>query len=129
MSSQNSRRFRFTTAVMTLAFALALIAIGAANSALASVPQSGSVTGTSRSGALPKVTGPAAKAQQNKGASPYLILYSQFDNPGTNSTLSQNFETALDAYDSQLADDFIVAGASWTVNEVDVAGLYFNGNP
>ena len=35
---------------------------------------------------------------------------------------------ANDAFDSQGADDFVVpAGQTWNVNEVDVAGVYFNG--
>ena len=41
---------------------------------------------------------------------------------------SQNFEAASNAYDDELADDFVVpGGVSWTISTVDVAGEYFNG--
>jgi len=56
------------------------------------------------------------------------VLYSQLDSPTTDSTVSQNFEADLDAYDSELADDFVVpAGGGWAVDTVSVVGLYFNG--
>jgi len=55
------------------------------------------------------------------------ILYDQTDNPGANATDSQNFETANDAFDDQLADDFVVPAGGWNVGEVDVGGVYFNG--
>ena len=59
---------------------------------------------------------------------PNVTLYDQYDNASTTASVSQDFETALDPYDSQLADDFVVPGGqSWTINEVDVAGVYFNG--
>ena len=54
-------------------------------------------------------------------------LYDQTDNPGANATDSQNFETANDAFDHQLADDFVVPAGGWNVGEVDVGGVYFNG--
>ncbi len=57
-----------------------------------------------------------------------VILYDQYNNPGANSTVSQDFETANDAFDNQAADDFVVpAGETWQVTEVDVQGVYFNG--
>jgi hypothetical protein len=56
------------------------------------------------------------------------VLYDQYDSAGTTASVSQDFETVNDAYDSQLADDFVVpSGQTWTINEVDVQGLYFNG--
>ena len=56
------------------------------------------------------------------------ILYDQTDNPAANSTVSQNFETANDAFDNQVADDFVVpTGETWTIGQVNVAGVYFNG--
>jgi len=56
------------------------------------------------------------------------VLYDQYDNAGTNATSSQNFEAGFDAFDDELADDFVVpSGDSWDVNQVDVAGVYFNG--
>jgi hypothetical protein len=41
---------------------------------------------------------------------------------------SQDFEAALDAFDSQAADDFVVpAGQTWSVEGVDVDGEYDGG--
>ncbi|MBE0570215.1 MAG: T9SS type A sorting domain-containing protein [Ignavibacteriaceae bacterium] len=58
-----------------------------------------------------------------------VVLYEQLANIGTNSITSQNFETILDAYDNQLADDFIVpvVDDSWTIESIEVLGIYFNG--
>ena len=57
-----------------------------------------------------------------------MTLYDQYNNAATTASVSQDFETANDAFDAQLADDFVVpSGQTWTVNEVDVQGLYFNG--
>src|SRR5205823_3603398 len=48
--------------------------------------------------------------------------------PGANATVSQDFETANDAFDSQTADDFVVPpGQTWTVQQVVASGVYFNG--
>ena len=59
---------------------------------------------------------------------PQVTLYDQLNNPGTVSTSSQDFETAFDAFDNFIADDFVVpAGQTWTITEVDAQGLYFNG--
>jgi hypothetical protein len=64
----------------------------------------------------------------NSPASPNVILYNQYDNSGTNSYSSQNFEPAQDAYDDFLADDFVVpAGQKWNLNQIDVQGVYYNG--
>ena len=50
------------------------------------------------------------------------------DNMGTNATVSQNFETANNAFDNQGADDFVVPSTQiWTVQQVVVKGVYFNG--
>lgn len=69
-----------------------------------------------------------AKAQF-KGSNRALdVLYDQNSDLQGYSDISQNFESSLDAYDSQGADDFTVPdGAKWVVKEVDVSGLYFNG--
>ena len=59
-----------------------------------------------------------------------ISFYDQTDNGsvGTGS-VSQNFETANDAFDNQVADDFVVpAGQTWTIQQVNVTGSYFNGN-
>jgi hypothetical protein len=59
---------------------------------------------------------------------PLAILYNQYDNSGTISLSSQDFEAAYNAYDDQLADDFNVpANTKWKVTGVGIQGLYFNG--
>ena len=61
-------------------------------------------------------------------ASPGVVLYDQYDNQAANATSSQNFEDANNAFDDELADDFVVpGGATWNIDQVDVAGVYFNG--
>ena len=55
------------------------------------------------------------------------VLYDQTDFPGTNSIASQNFETSFDGNDAIAADDFSVPASGWTINEVLVRGVYFNG--
>ena len=56
---------------------------------------------------------------------PALVLYSQYNVPSDYGVTSQNFEPAYDAYDDQAADDFFVpAGETWTVDQVEVAGIY-----
>src|SRR3954470_21954389 len=65
----------------------------------------------------------------HRSARPADVLYSQYDNAGGVSLLSQDFESANDPFDSQLADDCTVpAGDGWSVDTVDVAGVYFNGS-
>lgn len=62
-------------------------------------------------------------------AASLAVLYDQYNNPGTSTISSQDFETSLDSYNDQAADDFTVpSGQSWQVNEVDAQGVYFNGN-
>ena len=41
--------------------------------------------------------------------------------------VSQNFESSFNQYDAQAADDFKVPAGGWTINELDVTGVYFNG--
>ena len=56
------------------------------------------------------------------------MLYSQYDNPGANASNSQDFETSNDAFDDELADDFVVpASTTWNIQTVDASGVYFNG--
>src|SRR2546427_649482 len=58
---------------------------------------------------------------------PQVVLYDQLNNPGSFSTLSQEFPD-LPTFNSDLADDFVVpAGQTWNITEVDAQGLYFNG--
>src|ERR1700730_17371084 len=69
-----------------------------------------------------------AITQPPEPAAPQVVLYDQYNNAGANATVSQDFEPANNAFDNQGADDFVVpAGQTWTINEVDVQGLYFNG--
>jgi hypothetical protein len=59
---------------------------------------------------------------------PNVVLYDQYDNGGGGNSTSQDFEAALDAYDSFGADDFVVpSGEIWTIDEVDVQGTYTGG--
>lgn len=62
-------------------------------------------------------------------AGPYAVLYDQTDNAGTDSITSQDFEAANDPYDNQAADDFVIPSGdgSWNINEVYIAGAYWNG--
>ena len=64
---------------------------------------------------------------------PDVVLYDQYDNFATKEPLdipSQDAETALDFFDSQAADDFIVpAGQTWHVTEVDVLAEYDSTGP
>ena len=54
----------------------------------------------------------------------------QYNNPGANATNSQNFEPAFDPYDDELTDDFVNPGPdTWTVQQVEIDGIYFNGVP
>jgi hypothetical protein len=55
------------------------------------------------------------------------VLYDQTDNPSGAGTNSQNFEAANDAFDDQVADDFVVPAGGWTIGQVNVGGVYFNG--
>ena len=55
-------------------------------------------------------------------------LYSQTEDSGIG-IVSQNFESNYAAYDSSGADDFTVPkGSKWTIKEIDVTGVYFNGS-
>src|ERR1043166_7133809 len=53
-----------------------------------------------------------------------VVLWSQLGGTPTQGINSQNYETALDAYDDQAADDLVVPpGQLWTVKKVRVKGL------
>ncbi|MEO8198825.1 MAG: hypothetical protein ABI689_19090 [Thermoanaerobaculia bacterium] len=88
---------------------LLMLAAGSAVEA-ASIPQKS----VNRSGIIPAYA-------------PEVVLYSQLDSPGTNSTGSQNFEVANDAFDTELADDFVVPAGGWAIDNVTTASVYFNG--
>src|SRR5262245_26702041 len=74
-----------------------------------------------------------AEAGPTPTPTPGNVLHNQYDNFSTEQTPnipSQDAETALDFFDSQAADDFIVpAGQTWQVNEVDVLGEYDSTGP
>lgn len=53
--------------------------------------------------------------------------YAQRDNDNGIGIVSQNFETSLDAYDNQGADDFALT-ATCNLTTVAVDGIYFNGS-
>jgi hypothetical protein len=75
----------------------------------------------------PKVTGHGAITTwpgNNDGG----VLYSQLDGANGDGTTAQNFEVAFDAFDNQLADDFVVPGGpGWLIREILLDGIYFNG--
>jgi hypothetical protein len=57
------------------------------------------------------------------------LLYDQSEADNPQAIRAENFETELDSYDSEAADDFRVpAGQTWKVTEVYVAGIYFEGS-
>ena len=56
------------------------------------------------------------------------ILYDQYNNPGPFASSSQNYETSQNAFDTELADDFVVGVSNgWLVNQIEIDGQYFNG--
>ena len=56
-----------------------------------------------------------------------VVLYDQYNNAGTDSTLSATFTDFLTS-NSDLADDFVVPeGQIWQVQSIDADGAYFNG--
>ena len=58
------------------------------------------------------------------------VLYDQLNGQTTTNPAdisSQDFETSLDAADSEAADDFVVpAGMTWSIDGIDVDGEYFS---
>jgi hypothetical protein len=71
--------------------------------------------------------GHAKLAEPPKGAT---ILYSQNSNANDLGINSQNYTSGiLTSLDNAAADDFVIPkGKGWTVKEVDVTGIYFNGS-
>ncbi len=71
-----------------------------------------------------------AQARSGVSALPSMVvLYDQYNNAGVDWIASQDFESAMNAYDSMAADDFVVpVGAEWTITQVEVDGQYFNGS-
>lgn len=58
---------------------------------------------------------------------PEVLLYDQTSSPAATGTNSQNFEAANNAFDNELADDFVVPAGGWAIDNVTVGGVYFNG--
>jgi N-acetylneuraminic acid mutarotase len=56
------------------------------------------------------------------------VLYDQTSGVTANAYTSQDFETAYDAYDNQIADNFTATG-TWTINQIVVAGDYSVAGP
>ncbi len=85
---------------------------------------------TGSPGAKPGTSGPSGSPDAPRTyAGPLAVLYDQTDNPGANSITSQEFDAANSIFDNQAADDFVVPASDggWAVEEVYVAGVYFNG--
>jgi hypothetical protein len=103
-------------AVTLFAFAIAIsVAAGTARGASAPTPAG--------SGAH----GPALAAPDGPGAN--VTLFDNNNNDSGIGIVSQNFEADNAAYDAEGADHFTVpAGHIWTVKEVIVTGVYFNGS-
>src|SRR2546428_5158835 len=81
-----------------------------------------------KSAAHPSLMVKAHTIRASRPHSPGTILYDQYNNDSGAATSSQNFEPANDAFDDELADDFVVpAAANWAVRSMDVAGQYFYG--
>jgi N-acetylneuraminic acid mutarotase len=58
---------------------------------------------------------------------PQVVLYDQYNNAGTDATVSATF-TDSPPHNSDLADDFVVPGGqTWHVQEIVAEGVYFNG--
>lgn len=57
------------------------------------------------------------------------ILYNQNSNNSGVGILSDNFTSgSFTSYDDQAADDFVIPkGQVWTITQVDVSGVYFDG--
>jgi len=126
----NKRLLTVILVVLALAALVAILPAMADQSGPGASNHAGPAAGDHPQSPRPQVSGPAVvlKAKPKPPAKPLDILYDQYDNPGANSTSSQNFEASLDAYDDELADDFVVpSGQTWSVELVEVQGAYFNG--
>ncbi|MGA9829470.1 MAG: hypothetical protein WBQ57_14205 [Rhodanobacteraceae bacterium] len=80
--------------------------------------------------ARPEVSGPAKSAGHFRQPLGSMVLYDQTTSSYGSGIISQNFtSTTADTYNAAVADDFVVTDASgWTVNQVNAAGVYFNGS-
>jgi hypothetical protein len=104
------------------------VALGVAQAAASTVApdRAGSLSKPPTPGLTTTVSAP--RSQPAPPAVPNVVLYDQYNNAGTFSTGSQNFEAANDPFDDFLADDFVVpTGQSWSITNVEAQGVYFNG--
>ena len=59
-----------------------------------------------------------------------ILLYNQFDGTSDSCWVAQNFETAMDAFDCELADCWgTLRGETWDVTRVILPGTYSGGDP
>jgi hypothetical protein len=77
--------------------------------------------------ATPQLQTSVQKVGQIPSYLPDVLLYDQTSNAAATSTSSQNFEAANNAFDNELADDFVVPAGGWAIDNVTVVGAYFNG--
>jgi subtilisin-like proprotein convertase family protein len=105
-----------------LASLAALLSAARLAAAPSSVPtRSGRPTASRPAGA-----GPTAAPSTPR--TPLAVLYDQNDNATASDVTSQDFETALDAFDDEAADDFVVPpGHVWSIDSVFVDGEYTVG--
>src|SRR6188472_3841297 len=92
----------------TAALAVTLCGLALAPTAFASTSYRGPASRPHAYPAMAHALVGHAQRATGKQFHPSDVLYSQYDNPGTNATSSQDFEAAFDAYDDQLADDFSI---------------------
>src|SRR5438105_12539839 len=118
----NQRRITYAVVAGVCLLLAALLSVGGA--ARAEQPGPGANTGANTQPLpgrpQPSYHGAAAPATRlQPPAAPFVTLYDQYNNPGTNATVSQDFEPANAAFNNQLADDFPVpSGQNWQVTEV-----------
>ena len=90
----------------------------------------GLTAGAMSAGAAPQAMVNGAKVQTlSRPTAGLTVLWNQ-NSPNSAAVDSQNFTSgSYSTYNDAAADDFIVpTGHIWTLNEVDVSGLYFNGS-
>jgi len=58
-----------------------------------------------------------------------ILLYSQTDGTSDSAWIAQNFETAMDSYDCELADCWGASSPGWSVSRVVLEGTYISVDP
>ncbi len=119
---------RRTFVYLGLGLSMAIVAAGIGLSATHAAAPTPPAARAGRPGALGAAATAPQLAPRAPGA-PDVVLYDQYDHPGINSTNSQRYEMDFNSYDDFGGDDFTVpAGHTWLVDEIDVAGMYYNGS-